>query len=153
MGIHKLPGRLSPNCIMNQPKDSLEPSSSRCYSKSGLTLLLRRTRVCWICSVSQATASDVSVHFLSCMPVRRQGILLLPVSFRPPLFYDREINKHSDYSVIIYKGLGQTGVIPLILAAVYCSVSVFLNYLCALLIDRIGRVTLFGMYQWYLSVH
>ncbi|KAH8692581.1 general substrate transporter [Talaromyces proteolyticus] len=56
----------------------------------------------------------------------------------------REINKYSDYSVIIYQDLGQTGVIPLILAAVYCSVSVFLNYLCALLIDRIGRVNLFN---------
>ncbi|KAF3395419.1 Sugar transporter STL1 [Talaromyces pinophilus] len=49
----------------------------------------------------------------------------------------------ANYSVIIYKDLGQTGVIPLILAAVYCSVSVFLNYLCAIFIDRIGRVTLF----------
>ncbi|TAQ87445.1 hypothetical protein B7494_g4225 [Chlorociboria aeruginascens] len=53
----------------------------------------------------------------------------------------------ANYSVSIYQRLGQTGAIPLILSAAYCSLSVFLNYICALLIDRVGRVTLliFGL--------
>ncbi|EXJ66855.1 uncharacterized protein A1O5_10050 [Cladophialophora psammophila CBS 110553] len=47
-----------------------------------------------------------------------------------------------DYSVILYQGLGQTGGVPLILGAAYCTIAAFLNYVCAVLIDRVGRVRL-----------
>ncbi|KIW95531.1 uncharacterized protein Z519_04116 [Cladophialophora bantiana CBS 173.52] len=47
-----------------------------------------------------------------------------------------------DYSVILYQGLGQKGGVPLILGAAYCTIAAFLNYVCAVLIDRVGRVRL-----------
>lgn len=51
-------------------------------------------------------------------------------------------NVPDDYSVLLYQGLGQTGGVPLILGAAYCTIAAFLNYVCALLIDRVGRVRL-----------
>ncbi|KAL4805228.1 general substrate transporter [Aspergillus unguis] len=48
-----------------------------------------------------------------------------------------------NYSVLIYKGLGQTGRMPLLLSAIYVTLGAFANYISSLLIDRLGRRALF----------
>jgi hypothetical protein len=48
----------------------------------------------------------------------------------------------TDYSVLLYEGLGYKGSIPLLLAASYVTVACVGNFVNALLIDRIGRVKL-----------
>lgn len=48
----------------------------------------------------------------------------------------------SDYSVLLYQGLGFKGSLPLILAAAYVSVAMCGNYINSILIDRVGRVRL-----------
>ncbi|OQV09528.1 hypothetical protein CLAIMM_13641 [Cladophialophora immunda] len=47
-----------------------------------------------------------------------------------------------NFSVILYEGLGFTGSIPLLLSAIYVLYAACLNYVCSLLIDRVGRVRL-----------
>ena len=59
---------------------------------------------------------------------------------------DSKAENHTDYSVLLYKGLGQSGGMPLILGAIYCTIAAFLNYICAVVIDRWGRVRLFGKF-------
>lgn len=46
------------------------------------------------------------------------------------------------YSVVLYSGLGFTGVIPLVLGASYVTSTIIANWISALLIDRVGRVNL-----------
>ncbi len=47
-----------------------------------------------------------------------------------------------DYSVLLYQGLGFNNMLSLLLAAIYVSVACCGNYVCSLLIDRVGRVKL-----------
>lgn len=47
-----------------------------------------------------------------------------------------------DYSVLLYQGLGFSNMISLMLAALYVTVACAGNYICSLLIDRVGRVKL-----------
>ncbi|KAI9870980.1 MAG: hypothetical protein M1830_003560, partial [Pleopsidium flavum] len=49
-----------------------------------------------------------------------------------------------NYSVILYEGLGYKGSTPLLLSAAYVSCAAVGNYICSLLIDRVGRVRLLG---------
>lgn len=52
-----------------------------------------------------------------------------------------------DFSVILYGGLGYTGSIPLLLSAVYVTYAAVLNFICALMLDRVGRVRLMCMFS------
>lgn len=49
----------------------------------------------------------------------------------------------ADYSILIYKGLGYSGSIPLLISGVYVTVGAVGNYINAILVDRIGRKALF----------
>lgn len=53
-------------------------------------------------------------------------------------------NAGTDYSVLLYQGLGFDNKISLLLAALYVTVACMGNYVCSLLIDRLGRVKLLG---------
>jgi hypothetical protein len=48
--------------------------------------------------------------------------------------------------VILYTGLGYSGSIPLLLSAAYVTAAAIGNYICSLVIDRVGRVRLFS--EW-----
>lgn len=50
-----------------------------------------------------------------------------------------------DYSVLLYQGLGFSGSTPLILAASYVTVACIGNYVNSVLVDKVGRVKLFGL--------
>jgi hypothetical protein len=54
-----------------------------------------------------------------------------------------DITKLSDYSVLLYQGLGFDNKISLLLAALYVSVACAGNYVSSILVDRLGRVKLF----------
>lgn len=56
--------------------------------------------------------------------------------------HDRLLISISDYSVILYAGLGNSGSIPLLLSAAYVTCAAIGNYFCSLMIDRVGRVRL-----------
>ncbi|CAK7204028.1 hypothetical protein SEUCBS139899_006779 [Sporothrix eucalyptigena] len=47
-----------------------------------------------------------------------------------------------NYSVLLYQGLGFNNMLSLMLAALYVTVACAGNYICSLLIDRVGRVKL-----------
>ncbi|KAI1630482.1 general substrate transporter [Exophiala viscosa] len=48
-----------------------------------------------------------------------------------------------NYSVLIYKGLGQTGYMPLLLSGVYVTLGAMGNWVNSMLVDRVGRKALF----------
>lgn len=48
----------------------------------------------------------------------------------------------NNYQVILLNGLGVTGWLPLLLYAVYASWAAFLNFVSALIVDKVGRVRL-----------
>lgn len=48
------------------------------------------------------------------------------------------------YINALYKNLGETGGIPLILGAAYVTVAAISNFLGAIILDKAGRVTLLG---------
>lgn len=55
----------------------------------------------------------------------------------------RLLTTDTDYSVLIYQGLGQTGSMPLLLSGVYVTIGAMGNYVNSLLVDRVGRKALF----------
>lgn len=48
----------------------------------------------------------------------------------------------NNYQIILYKGLGITGWKALLLLSIYTSWAAFMNWVNAMLLDRIGRIKL-----------
>ena len=46
----------------------------------------------------------------------------------------------NNYQVLLYKSLGITGSLPLLLNAIYNSLAAFMNFINSLLLDRVGRI-------------
>lgn len=82
--------------------------------------------------------------FLTMFGSESTGILVVYSSppFPSSLKKKNRLIVTTDYSVLLYQGLGFKGSVPLLLAAAYVTVACVGNYINSLVIDRIGRVNL-----------
>ena len=56
-----------------------------------------------------------------------------------------ELTTLSVYVVQLYKNLGESGGIPLVLGAAYVTVAALSNFIGSMILDRVGRIPLLGV--------
>lgn len=71
------------------------------------------------------------------------GILVIYSGFHTRNARVYTLTPIQDYSVLIYKGLGFTDNIPLLLSGIYVTIGALGNYVNSILADRVGRKALF----------